>query len=263
MLVDHAALCFLEPGSLVYTFCRAFGRIAMPIACFLLVEGFFYTRKRAAYAGRLAIFAFLAEIPWIMLVARQKMMLDNFIRLQGVNSFSELPMEVQLVQGDRNLKIFNVLFTLLICFLMLCLLEYIRSRFEGKQRTGSEELPQATSFHKIGMILLQVLLVLVTFFVTAFLNMDYWDLGPVYVLAFYYLRKERGAQIMIGAFIAAMYAGSLANIIGSVLGIMALKCYNGKLGYEQGKKPLLQYGFYLFYPMHLSLLVLLRDMFFH
>ncbi len=83
MLIDHIAAGFLEKGWIPYitnaygldsrlvniwsvadTLMRDIGRLAFPVFCFLLVEGYFHTSSVKRYLGRLFIFALISEIPF-------------------------------------------------------------------------------------------------------------------------------------------------------------------------------------------------------
>ncbi len=78
MLLDHIAAFFayelpflsaviVTIGSkeiTVYYIMRTIGRMAFPIYCFLLAEGFVHTKNRKRYALNLFIFAIVSELPW-------------------------------------------------------------------------------------------------------------------------------------------------------------------------------------------------------
>ncbi len=110
MLVDHSAICFSPLlGDYLFTLfgirftpyvlLRGFGRIAFPIFCFLLAEGFRYTHSRLRYGLSLLIFALLSELPY-----------DLFNR------------------GSFGYVYQNVFFTLLLGFLGLWALVALRDR---------------------------------------------------------------------------------------------------------------------------------------
>lgn len=113
MLIDHSACILLSlyapaltplfqingVSFSAYRICRDIGRIAFPIYCFLLIEGFLHTRSRKKYGSNLLLFALISEIPWNFMFA------DTWIY------------EKQ-----------NVFFTLFLGYLGFCALEYFQTR---------------------------------------------------------------------------------------------------------------------------------------
>ena len=66
MVIDHTACYFVNDGW-EYECMRGIGRIAFPIFAFLIAEGYRHTRRKWDYGRNLLIFAFISEIPWMLL----------------------------------------------------------------------------------------------------------------------------------------------------------------------------------------------------
>ena len=60
MIIDHYGAIFQND----IIFLRIIGRLAFPIYCFLLVEGYFRTKDVKNYAKRLFVFALISEVPF-------------------------------------------------------------------------------------------------------------------------------------------------------------------------------------------------------
>ena len=112
MLIDHTGASILEKlpqystVEWVYQLdlvLRFIGRIAFPIYCFLLVEGFWMTRSRKKYAINLFVFALISEIPFEL-------------------SF----------MGGLDIGFHNVYWTLLLGMLLMMALEEIKLRKQDK-----------------------------------------------------------------------------------------------------------------------------------
>ncbi len=64
MVCDHTVKFFHFKGVLSLILSGILGRIAFPLFCFLLTEGYFHTRSWKKYVGRVLIFALISEIPF-------------------------------------------------------------------------------------------------------------------------------------------------------------------------------------------------------
>lgn len=68
MFIDHIGAVLLMKMrvnsirmDILYWICRWIGRLALPIFCYLLIEGFIYSKNRKKYIQRVALFTLLSE----------------------------------------------------------------------------------------------------------------------------------------------------------------------------------------------------------
>ena len=98
MLLNHVALIWMRPESLVANIFENIGYFTAITMCYFLVEGFYCTRSRKRYAFRLFLFGVISQIPYDLAIIKRA------------------------PEGTARL---NMMFTLLICFLILLALEVI------------------------------------------------------------------------------------------------------------------------------------------
>lgn len=222
MLLNHISTVFMEPGTFLAEVFLDIGYFTAITMCYFLVEGFHHTRSRKKYGQRLAVFALISEIPYCLAFTEQ-----------GVIEFYGL----------------NMIFTLLLCFWILCAMENIPA---GPVRN----------------ILIALLIFLSLF-------CDWALLAPVFTLLFAWARNSKkrlkiaftAAAAMFGVMSLAggserfstgtniLYAlGCMAGI--ALSGIVIACFYNGRRA-ERGRK-FSKWFFYWFYPVHLLILGVLR-----
>lgn len=100
----------------LYEVLRLVGRLGFPIFCYLLIEGFQYTRNVKRYAGRLLLFALISEIPFDLgftgspfYWGYQNVFFTLFIGLLVITGF-------HFVEGKQE---WNVSLRILLCVLIL------------------------------------------------------------------------------------------------------------------------------------------------
>lgn len=201
----------------IYEWMRYIGRMAFPIYCFLLVEGFLYTRSVAKYAGRLFLFALISEIPFDLAIAGEWWTLEYS----------------------------NVFFTLAFGLATIWLISYVERFYEFWQEKEWEPI--------LGLILTggAGLLVVVGFggFAEMVLHTDYGFGGIVAMLVIYLFRRQKTAGFAFAVLALTVFTGDIEIL--ALLMLYPIMKYGG----ERGKN--MKYVFYAFYPVHLLILAII------
>ncbi len=213
-----------------YMILRIVGRIAFPIFCYLIVEGYFYTRSVKKYALRLFAFACISQIPYTL-------------ALKGARiTFNHL----------------NIFFTLLLGLILVWVID-----------STINKIKNTSNLHQSN-ILPAVLIILLIFYLTDdYLGIDYGIYGLLLILIFYFFRENKSPSaediysydeaadikrftllfISIGA-ITLIFSTQLQ--IYCLFALIPISMHNHKKGRS------LKYVFYAYYPIHLLILYFIK-----
>lgn len=199
----------------VYEIMRYIGRMAFPIYCFLLVEGFLYTRSVKKYALRLFLFALISEVPFDLAISGKWW--DD---------------------GGSN-----VFFTLLLGLLLIWALSYVEKLHEfWREKKWEPILGTLVVMAVGGFVIIELGLV-----ADMMLRTDYGMAG-VFAIAVLYLFRNMREIAFTGAVMLLSVMSSSTEILALIMLIPLLK-YDGTRG-----KSINKYAFYVFYPVHLFVL---------
>lgn len=239
MLLNHIAWIFLPEGTFVCDLLTGIGYFTAPVMCYLLAEGIFLTQSVRRYLLRLFLFALLSQVPYDLAFTK-----DTVITFTGL----------------------NMIYTLWISLLLLMV--------------HTRPLPEPVKW------ILSVLLVLATVLA------DWGILAPVFTLMFYFAGNTQKAKREVWALVVLITGITFAKwtaAIGPLLAAVCVVCFykspldlsagspeDAEAGQaereghaekagqkEKGNKKervsaLSQWFFYLFYPLHLLILGLIR-----
>ncbi|MBO6165530.1 MAG: conjugal transfer protein TraX [Eubacterium sp.] len=226
MLIDHIGAAVIYYGfhfddkanppadkiRTLYVFMRLTGRLAFPIFCFLIVEGYKHTRNVWKYLRNLLIFGLISEVPF------------------------DLAFNAKFFY----LKSQNVYFTLALGLLMVIAFD--------KMTQGN--FLKAGLKRQAAAIVLAAIPVALGFL----LQTDYGGLGVLLIFTFYLFGKNEMLGVVTN--VATLTFINPTELL-SCFDFYLIKKYNGQKGIS------LKYFFYLYYPVHLLILVVIRYLVFH
>lgn len=204
MFIDHIGAAILEnmlPGLMysesvylsvfnVYIVMRLIGRIAFPIYCFLIAEGFAHTRNVGKYALRLGIFALISEIPFDLAFDRIPFCRDGF----------------------------NVYFTLMLGVLALWGMDSAKKKFFN----------EGTAKGKFIAIFLSLLAVGAASGVAQLIYTDYAAAGVITIVIMHSLREKRMLAMGLGVLWLAVSVGPVE--LCALFALIPIYFYDGTRG---------------------------------
>ncbi len=207
---------FDNPYILTYRIMRLIGRLAFPLYCFMLVEGFHHTRDAKKYMVRLFALAIISEIPF----------------------------DLAIFGKPFYLAYNNVIWTLLIGLLGIYLIDKIRAYRPGDFAYNMLYLEAPA------------LIVFLAALAGYALHTDYGAAGAAGIVLLYLIYRGEwktactGLSILIGM---VAFASSNIKELAALLILIPIYFYHGKKG-EVSRG--LNRFFYIFYPLHLAIIAI-------
>lgn len=255
---------------------RSIGRIAFPIFCFLLVEGFIHTHDLRKYMIRLIIFAFVSDVPFDLAffgevtLRHQNVFFTLFfgvLALASIKKLSELDISHRMFKVPAKIGwlISGVLAGWGACTSMVSIFGIIFGSIFGADDTIQTVITGVIGFatgviiylcvsnkwddEKKKRVSASLLTTLVFFGAAEVLFTDYGGWGVLAVVAIYVFRSNKDKGFAMGCLaLTIMSFGEGIAFIDEI----PIRMYNGKRGLR------MKYFFYAFYPVHLFLLFLCR-----
>lgn len=229
MTIDHVAWTIFPGFSMhpVAIFMHILGRIACPVFCFFMVQGYIHTRNFKKYFTRILIFAVISHVPYV---------LSSF---NYVDAYSLIP---------GYYGIFNQTSVLwgLACGLLLIKVDDSNLKW----------------FYKL---ILSVLICLISFpadwsCVAPLIIFFMWAYRDNF-------KKQMVAMVLmvVSYFIVYMLALNIVYAVlqfGVVLAIPLLWLYNGKRGGSDKFNKFMKWFFYAYYPLHLLIIYIFTSVIF-
>lgn len=233
MILDHVQSYF----GIFPSWITLLPRFVAPLFVYFLVEGFYHTHSRKSYAFRLYGMA---------VIMGSGVMLINFL-FHNVNLRTGETDLTALIDGH------NIFLTLAIFFTILCMMDYV------KKEKGFRKIP--------------FLLLTVVFAVSSLAVEGGIYLLPVLLLCYFFYGKKKcisigillwSALLLVKAVISYMSGGSGLALFDTLcydnewmmaLVIIPILFYNGQRGRST---PFAKWMFYIIYPAHLWILMILH-----
>lgn len=229
MLIDHLGVILYSYDSNIsiisestYTIMRIIGRITFPIFCFMIAEGFYYTRNIKKYLIRLSVFALISQIPF----------------------------SLAFYQTVFVLKKLNIFFTLVFGLLAIKSIDFFLRRIQTPKN------------NPLVLYAFSLIILILILYLAEALCLSYGAYGILLILVFYLFRipdKDFTTDSATLKYICTQFVlvFILTYALSGELQFYCLISFVFIIMYNRRKGPGLKYLFYLFYPIHLLLLYVL------